>query len=58
MDESTPLRIAESTLGAQDLLTDILRNGAESLAIREEFRYNLQNFMYEHISETKPIREV
>ena len=56
MDESTPLLIAESTLGAQDLLTDILRNGAESLASREEFRYNLQNFMDEHLSETKPIR--
>jgi hypothetical protein len=28
VDETTPLRIAESTLGAQDLLTDILRNGA------------------------------
>jgi hypothetical protein len=56
VDESTPLLIAESTLGAQDLLTDILRNGAESLALREEFRYNLQNFMDEHLSETKPIR--
>jgi hypothetical protein len=56
VDESTPLLIAESTLGAQDLVTDILQSGALSLAIREEFRYNVHSFMDEYHSGTKPIR--